>query len=486
MSIRTLYRVSGLGAVAGAMLLSTGPARADYSLTQAFPNFTFSFATDIQAANDGSNRLFVVEKRGVIWVFTADVQSTVKTEFLNISSQVRTSGEAGLLGLAFHPNYKTNGWFYVFYVSQYPYRTIVARYKVSSNPNVADPASESILIDNAQSTVYHNGGQLAFGPDGYLYIGMGDNFTSATAQDLTDLPGSILRIDVDVTPPPGGAAAPAYEIPPDNPFANNPNGYRQEIYAYGFRNPWRFCIDKMSGEMWASDVGQDTYEEIDIVEKGRNYGWPLMEGPDCYGAPCDPVGDDLVLPFYSYTHAEGVAVIGGYRYWGRRIPELVGYYVFADYTGGEVWGLRFDGAAGPERFDLVVNAPDLLTFGLGPTGDLLAASSDGYIYHLERVVTSAPVGSPAASQLLGNYPNPFNPSTTIRYHLASAASVSIEIFGVDGSRVARYDLGSRPAGDHRLEWNGRAATGPAASGVYFCRLVVDGAGVNTIHMVLVQ
>ena len=481
MAPATMYRISGLVAVAGT-LLTPAPARAEYTLSKAYPNLTFSFATDLQPANDGSNRLFVVEKGGVIWVFTAEVQSTVKTEFLDISSQVRSSGEAGMLGLAFHPNYKTNGLFYFFYVSQYPYRSVIARYKVSQNPNVADPASESILIDSPQSTLYHNGGQLAFGPDGYLYIGMGDNFVPTTAQDLTDLPGSILRIDV----PSDGSAAPNYEIPPDNPFANNSSGYREEIYAYGFRNPWRFCIDKFSGEMWASDVGEDTYEEIDIVEKGRNYGWPLMEGPDCYGAPCDPEGDNLVLPFYSYTHAEGVAVIGGYRYWGRRIPELSGYYIFADYTGGEVWGLRFDGAAGPERFDLVVNAPNLLTFGLSPTDDLLAASSDGYIYHLERVVTSALASSPAVSRLLGNYPNPFNPSTTIRYHLARAATVAIEIVAVDGSRVARYDLGARPAGDHRVEWNGRAATGPAASGVYFGRLVVDGVSVDTIHMVLVQ
>jgi glucose/arabinose dehydrogenase len=475
-----------VGVVCASWLFAPLAARAEFQLEKAFPNLTFTFPTDIHPSNDGSNRLFVVEKRGVIWVFAAQVQSTVKTEFLNISNKVRTSGEAGLLGLALHPDYKNNGQFYVFYVSQYPYRTIVARYQVSADPNVADPGSESILIDSPQSTVYHNGGQLAFGPDGYLYIGMGDNFTSATAQNLADLPGSILRIDIDVPTPPEGSAAAGYEIPADNPFANNTSGYREEIYAYGFRNPWRFCIDRMTGEMWVSDVGQDTYEEIDIVEKGRNYGWPLMEGPDCYGGPCDPVADDLALPFYWYTHAEGVAVIGGYRYWGRRVPELSGYYIFADYTGGTVWGLRYDGAAGPERFDLVVGAPNLLTFGLGPTGDVLAGSSDGYIYHLTRVVTSAQETPPSATRLLANYPNPFNPSTTIHYHLAREADVTVEIYTVDGARVARYALGSRAAGDHRLQWNGRTAAGPAASGVYFCRLVVDGRAVDTSQMVLVQ
>lgn len=484
----SLYRrIASIAFLVGGFAWMPMPAHAAYSLRNAFPALTFVSPTDIQPANDGSNRLFVVEKRGIIWVLPAGMQSTTKIEFLNIQSQVRSTGEAGLLGLAFHPNYATNGQFYVFYVSQYPYRTIISRFTVSQDPNVANSSSESILIDSPQSTVYHNGGQLAFGNDGLLYIGMGDNFTSATAQNLADLPGSILRIDVDVSPPAGGSIVPKYEIPADNPFAGNLLGYREEIYAYGFRNPWRFCIDKVTGEMWTADVGQDTYEEIDLVEKGRNYGWPLMEGPVCYGGPCDPVASDLVLPFYSYTHAEGVAVIGGYRYWSHRLPELDGYYIFADYTGGEVWALRFDGAAGPERFDLVVGAPFLTTFGLSPTGDVLAGSADGFIYNLERVVTSVEDRAPSASHLLGNYPNPFNPSTTIAYLLAGASEVTIEIFAVNGSRVERYVLGNRPAGEHQLAWNGRTASGDvAASGVYFCRLVVDGKTVDTMQMVLVQ
>jgi len=488
-----MTRLLRLPAMAGVVALITSlspaaPRSQEYRLTRAYPNLSFTFPTDIQPANDGSGRIFVVEKRGVISVFYPDFNANQKSTFLDISAKVRSSGEAGLIGLAFHPNYKSNGFFYVFYVSIFPYRSIVARYSVTAgNPNSANPASELIMIDSPQSTVYHNGGQLAFGPDGHLYIGMGDAYTAETAQDLGDLAGSILRIDVDVPPPPGGSAAPRYEIPHDNPFTDNENGFREEIYAWGFRNPWRFCIDKKTGEMWVSDVGEDTWEEINLVERGKNYGWPLMEGPECFQDPgCNAQTDGLELPFYAYTHAEGVAVIGGYRYWGHRLPELAGYYLFADYTGGKIWGLRFDGAAGPERFDIVEDTPTVLTFGLTPYNEIVVGAADGYLYKLDRIVTGADEVPSTPSRLVGNFPNPFNPSTTLRYHLAERASVVMEIHGVDGALLERFELGARPAGDHELRWDGRTRNGRVASGVYFARLLVDGRAAGTTRMVLIQ
>jgi glucose/arabinose dehydrogenase len=466
---------------------SNGPARAEYQLEPAFPFLTFLSPTDIQAANDGTQRMFVAEKRGIIWVFDADFVAGSKSAFLDIQDRVRNSGEAGLIGLAFHPNYRSNGQFFVFYVTKYPYRTIVARYAVTSDPSVADPNSEVILIDSPQPTVYHNGGQMAFGPDRFLYVAMGDHAVSGTAQNLTDLPGSILRIDVDVTPTEGPAAA-AYEIPADNPFVGNSNGYCEEIYAYGFRNPWRFYIDARTGELWVSDVGEHTYEEINLVTKGRNYGWPLMEGPACFQpASCDTAGQNLEPPVYSYTHADGVAVIGGYRYWGQRLPELAGLYIFSDYTGGKVWALRFDGAGPPERFDLVTNAPILLTFGMGLRNEILMASDDGRIYRLGYLVTSAHPAAPDGTRLLGCFPNPFNPSTTIRYRLHQPALVRVEIVSVDGARVRQLESGARGAGEHLVPWSGETDRGErAASGVYFARLIVDGFAVGATRMVLVQ
>jgi glucose/arabinose dehydrogenase len=490
---QTGHRPRGIAMAGGVLLmLAAAPAaRAQYALEPAFPSVgAFVGTTDIQRANDGTYRMFVVEKRGLIWVFESEYTATTRSVFLDIQDRVRATGEAGLLGLAFHPDYRYNGQFFVFYVTKYPSRSIVARYTVSADPGVANRDSETILIDSPQPSVYHNGGQLVFGRDRMLYIGMGDNLLTDTAQNLTDLPGSILRIDVDVIPPPDGSAAPKYEIPADNPFAGNASGWREEIFAYGFRNPWRFSIDPMTGEMWVADVGQDTWEEINLVEKGRNYGWPFMEGPACFDpVECDTAGRALEPPLYTYSHEEGVAVIGGYRYWGRRLPELAGLYLFADYAGGKVWALRFDGAGTPERFDLVTGAPFLTTFGMGFQNEILMASSDGGIFRLSRVataVTPAPVPAPGA-RLLGNFPNPFNPSTTIRFQLDRAADASVEIVAVDGRIVRHLGAAPRAAGEHRVSWDGRNAAGArVASGVYFARLIVGGAAADAARMVLVQ
>jgi glucose/arabinose dehydrogenase len=470
------------------VLLAPVPGRAaDYQLERAFPSLTFTLPTDIQSPPDGSNRMFVVEKRGVIKVFPArfETQPGEVTEFLNLTGKVRASGEAGALGLAFHPDYAHNGTFFVFWVSNYPHRCIVARYQVSADPNVADASSETLLLDVPKVTQFHNGGQIAFGSDGYLYVGLGEDQVGAHAQDLTDLRGSILRIDVDAT---GGPGAP-YGIPPDNPYAGNGLGYREEIFAYGFRNPWRFSLDALSGELWVADVGEDTWEEIDLVTRGRNYGWPYVEGPACLDpGQCAALGPALTAPLYSYDHSEGVAVIGGRRYWGPRLPELAGLYVFADYTGGTVWGLRFDGAGPPERFDLVTGAPALLTFGEGPTHELYVASVDGSLYRLSRTVTAVRRDPAApASRLLGNFPNPFNPATTIRYETAAAGRVEIDIFAAGGEHVRRVVAEDSAAGPNTAAWRGDTEHGTrAASGVYIVRLRVDGVAVDTQRMVLLK
>jgi hypothetical protein len=356
---------------------------------------------------------------------------------------------------------------------------------VSGDPNVADPDSRLILMDVAQPDVFHNGGQLTFGNDGYLYIAMGDHRVDANGQDLTNLPGSILRIDVNYDPGPP-YPDPPYAVPSSNPFANNTEGYRPEIYAYGFRNPWRFWLDRKRNELLVCDVGEDTYEEINLVTAGLNYGWPLMEGPECYPDECDTTGKDLRTPIYSYTHAEGSAIVGGCRYRSRRLPELTDIFVFTDYTGGVVWGLHYDGAGVAERFELADDAPVMLTVGAGFDGDVLMASADGKIYRLGRAPTGAgPLRAPA--RLLGNYPNPFNPSTTIRFTLARAARVRLDIATVRGEPVRTIELPRASAGPNGVVWDGTSGRGSMVpSGVYFCRLVVDGVAAGATRMVLVQ
>ncbi len=469
------------------LLAASAPsAQAQYVLENAFPNLSFTYAVDMQSLPGTPNRLFVVEKRGVISVFPESAASgpADRTVFLDITSKVTNSGEAGLVGLAFHPNYANNGYFFVYYVSKTPYRNTIARYKVTADPNVADPASEFIVVEQSKNNLFHNGGQLAFGPDGFLYATMGDDTSSPNGQDLDDLLGSMLRIAPNVA-----GTVPAYTIPNSNPFKGNTNGYREEIFAYGFRNPWRFSIDP-TGRIWGTDVGENNYEEIDWIVNGANYGWPLMEGPVCFQpSSCDTAGKNLKLPVDYYDHSLGSAVIGGNVYHGSRLLELEGRYIFADYNG-VVWSLQYQGVDPPVRTDLIASAPALLAFGLGgaPERDLYISSSDGAIYRLARSTTAvSETPSAARGRLLGNFPNPFNPTTTIRYEMARPGRVAIEIVSVDGSRVRLLQEGSRGAGVHAVLWRGESdGGGRAASGVYFYRLVVDGVAIDSARMVLVQ
>jgi glucose/arabinose dehydrogenase len=253
-----------------------GQTTEGYTSEVAFPNLTFSQPVAIVRSEDGTNRLFVVEQQGTIRVFENSPNIAATSLFLDLRDRVLFGGEQGLLGLAFHPNFAQNGFFYVDYVAANPTRTVIARFSVTStNTNSADKNSQQILMEIPQPFSNHKGGQLAFGLDGYLYIGIGDGGSQGdpqgNAQSLAAFLGKILRIDV--TNPSGGRN---YGIPIDNPFRGNALGYREEIFAFGFRNPWRFSFDSISGRLWVGDVGQNQIEEIDIVERGRNYGWNIM------------------------------------------------------------------------------------------------------------------------------------------------------------------------------------------------------------------
>ena len=311
-----------------------------YKLSDAFPHLTFDMPVELTSPEDETDRIFVVEQKGVIQVFPNSSDVKKSTVFLDIGNQVTSGGEMGLLGLAFHPEYKTNGYFYLNYTRRSPLETIISRFKVSaSNPAIADPKSETILLRFDQPYSNHNGGKVAFGNDGFLYISTGDGGSGGDpknrAQNRKELLGKILRIDVNNMSP-----GLKYGIPADNPYAENKEGYREEIYAYGMRNAWRFNFDRETGTLWAGDVGQNRFEEIDIIEKGGNYGWRIMEANECYQTSgCKTAG--LQPPIWSYRQGSetGNSVTGGYVCHDKNLPGLMGKYIYGDYVTGNIWAL---------------------------------------------------------------------------------------------------------------------------------------------------
>lgn len=364
---------------------------ATYRAKVAFPNLSFTRPVDFQHAGDKSNRVFVVEQPGRIYVFSNDPAIKSKKVFLDIRNKVEDGGnEEGLLGLAFHPNYKSNGYFYVNYTASDPNRTVISRFKVSTtNPDQADVASEQVILTFDQPYSNHNGGQVTFGPDGYLYIGVGDGGSGGDpkghGQNKSTLLGSILRIDVnkqeDARLPEGQGKQ--YAIPPDNPFAKNTNGYREEIYAYGLRNPWRLSFDPITKKLWTGDVGQNAYEEIDIIEKGGNYGWNIMEGKHCYRPSNGCSTSGLKLPIWEYGRNEGISITGGFVYRGPTLPGLTGKYIYADYGTRKIWALDVTNMNRPVNTELLEPDFNVASFGVDDKNEIFLCAFDGRIYKLE-------------------------------------------------------------------------------------------------------
>jgi glucose/arabinose dehydrogenase len=326
-------------------------------------------------------------------VFDNDPAVQNAKTFLDISSRVTSGGERGLLGLAFHPDYETNGYFFIYYSPDPGTTTRLARFQVSAaNPDSANDGSEVVLLDIPQQYGNHNGGQLAFDPDGYLCIAVGDEGSfgdpNDNAQDLTDLHGSILRVDVD------SQALGNYGIPSSNPFAVNIKGYRPEIYAYGLRNPWRFSFDPVNGRLWAGDVGQNLWEEIDVIIRGGNYGWDCREGMHDYDASrqspvCDTVST-AIDPVHEYPRGGGGSVTGGHVYRGPMVSSLRGVYIFADYISGQIWGLEYDGQQATSVTELIDTNFRISSFGVDENNELYFCAYDfnggpSQIYMLKQV-----------------------------------------------------------------------------------------------------
>jgi glucose/arabinose dehydrogenase len=351
----------------------------------------------------GDDRLFLTLQNGRVLIFQNG--AVLPAPFLDVSTLITCCGERGLLSTAFHPDYATNGFFYVDYTDTQG-NTVIARYTVSSDANVADATSGVTLLTITQPFANHNGGQLQFGPDGFLYIGMGDggsaNDPSCFAQrrepqaGRQELLGKLLRIDVNQNV----GTPPYYGIPAGNPFVGN--GGPDEAWAIGLRNPWRFSFDRTTGDLYIGDVGQGAVEEIDFQPQsspgGENYGWKMMEGTDCTGndgncppdtPPCD--SPELTLPILQYEHTDGrCSVTGGYLYRGSRIPDLQGRYVYGDYCSGEIWAGFLDGASWSTDL-LPIQTSSLTTFGQDIDEELFVGNGDGNLFRIDPVAATTPV-----------------------------------------------------------------------------------------------
>ena len=437
----------------------------------AFPDLSFEQPTEIQNAGDGSNRLFVCEKFGRIKVFPnrEDVQSF--SLFLDLSNRVVTRSEMGLLGLAFHPDYASNGYFYVNYnISRNDSNfTVISRFsRNEEDANQADLSSEVVLMEFYQPFQNHDGGQLAFGPDGYLYIGTGDGGAGGdplnSGQRLNSMLGKILRIDVD-----NQEQGRNYAIPVDNPFVDDQESL-DEIYAYGLRNPWRFSFDPETGLLWAADVGQDRYEEIDIIEKGKNYGWNTMEGWHCFVAPDDCDSTGMTGPIWEYGRSGGASITGGYVYRGDDVPELLGKYVYADFVSGKIWALSYDGTRATDNTLIIDTDEFISTFGVDESGELYFGSFGGGLY---RFAVPSSVGNQEKSVSGVSFepirPNPAADHVNLAYRLSERSAVRLTVHDVRGEELLLISDDVRMPGMYSEELE----TGQLPESVYYIRLTTD-------------
>ncbi len=390
-------------------------------------------------ASDGSGLLFIVEQPGRIRIVQNG--SLLSVPFLDIASRVTSGGEMGLLSVAFHPDYRSNRRFFVNYTARRPtLKTIIAEYRTSTNPLIADP-NEKVILTIDQPFSNHNGGQLQFGPDGYLYIGMGDGGSGGDpqghGQNRNSLLGKLLRIDVDSGSP--------YVSPLDNPFAGG--GGAPEIWAYGLRNPWRFSFDRANGRIFLADVGQNTYEEIDIVERSGNYGWNIMEGAHCFSPATGCSAAGLVLPIDEYDHTLGVSVTGGYVYRGSQYPSLVGTYLFGDYGSSRIWGLKESNRGTWSRSELLNAGFSISSFGEDEGGEIYVVNHGGSVHRI-RVTSPQPVNNqvliPSSARS-----DRFTSLLSVINRESNANQISITSRGLNGSVNGGLSVTLAPGGFYR-------------------------------------
>jgi glucose/arabinose dehydrogenase len=373
-----LGNTPGCGSGAGGVTPPEGPVSVGLAEVASGLNFPLY----LTSPPGDTERLFIVEKGGTIRIVKAG--SLLPTAFLDISNLVSTGGEQGLLGLAFDPEYAANGRFVVHYTDTAGNTRVSTFVRSADDADRADPTTEQLVLTAEQPFPNHNGGQILFGPDGNLYLGLGDGGSGGDpggrGQAVTDLLGSILRIDV--------RAASPYTIPGDNPFVGRPDA-RPEIWSYGLRNPWRFSFDRATGDLYIGDVGENAWEEVDVspaadsAGKGLNFGWNVTEGNHCYSSGnCNQAG--LTSPAVEYDHDQGCSVTGGYVYRGAAIPALQGAYFYADYCGGWVRSFRYQGGRAVDQLQWSTLAPgsSVPSFGEDAAGELYVLGSDGRVFRI--------------------------------------------------------------------------------------------------------
>ncbi|HEX3725488.1 MAG TPA: PQQ-dependent sugar dehydrogenase, partial [Pirellulales bacterium] len=393
LNIQELFALAAGAATDPSPSIKVSETPSNVEVEKAFPKLRINRPILVTHAGDGSGRLFVPSQLGTVYSIPPDREVEEPQTFLDINSRVvyeDKENEKGLLGLAFHPNYRENGEFFVYYTptgARKRHTIVVSRFRVSKdNPNAADPDSEERLLEVEHPFWNHKGGTLAFGPDGYLYIAIGDgglaNDPFGNGQNLKTMLGKILRIDVDHR-----AAGKKYLVPSDNPFASQPAQGLGEIWAYGLRNPWRIAFDRKTGTLWCSDVGQDLWEEIDLVVEGGNYGWNLREGVHKFGSKGGEASADFVEPIWEYHHEVGKSITGGLVYRGQKLPQLIGCYLFADYVTGKVWALKYDepGKTVQALYSIRGNVMPIMSFGEDETGEAYYSTDTGQIYGFRQI-----------------------------------------------------------------------------------------------------
>lgn len=359
-----------------------GDAIPDIGFEDAFPKLRFEKCVCIAHPPDGTDRLFVLEQAGRVRIFENRREAAEASTALDITVRTLTKGwEEGLLGLAFHPKFKQNGLLFLQYsipkADPSKRRNVIARFTMNPERTVILPESEKLVLEIPQPYENHNGGVLQFGPDGFLYIGLGDGGSAkdphGNGQKLTTMLGKFLRLDVDVEGKP-------YGIPPDNPFVGRTD-VLPEIWSYGWRNPWGYHFDRKTGELWSGDVGQDLWEEINIVRKGGNYGWNIRESKHPFAGKGDGPFEE---PIVEHDHGEAKSITGGIVYRGKRLPALAGIYLYGDFATGNMWGLRWDGKAVTAQKKLFnLKTMQIAAFGEDRDGDVLFSSFDGLIYRFK-------------------------------------------------------------------------------------------------------
>lgn len=408
--------------------------------------FALSFAQDLELdllasgfnrpvniKHAGDDRLFIVEQDGIIKILNSN-GITESTNFLDIDSRVGSSGnEQGLLGLAFHPNYTTNGYFFVYYTNNSG-NTVISRFsRIGTNPEIADPNSELVILTYSQPYSNHNGGELQFGPDGYLYISSGDGGSGGdpddNSQNLGSFLGKLLRIDVN-----NSTASTPYDIPADNPFVGNSTAL-DEIWAYGIRNAWKFSFDSTTNDLWIADVGQNAREEINQTPStaaGLNYGWRCYEGNNTFNTGGCPSSSTLTFPVSEYSHSGGrCSITGGYVYRGTTYPNLVGLYFYGDVCTQEIGYLKFENGSWNSTFETF--SGNWVAFGEDNNGELYASTLSGNVFRLTDALLST---NDSTINAITIYPNPANDILHIDLsNNESLSSAEISIYDIQGKNV---------------------------------------------------